>query len=318
MLRRIGFGVRAAGLLVAMACPAFPIVLQYDQILTTGSPGYPSVVRVGGGCSGALLADGVHVLTAAHCVSTYSSPDNINTIFNLVSNLSVGVFTPGSSVSIPVSGIHLNPLAALMFPSDSTTQLLIYDLAVLDLSTPAPADAGGYLIDASGNAIVNHGTVTLAGWGLGGYPGGTVGGAGTRRAATNVVAGVFAAATDVNATPDTVSLPDLPIALIWDTTSSIHDPNNLTGLGDHGDSGSPLTYNGNLIGVLSFGTLPDAGGQVVIGQRYYNGYTNLAVQGNAEFLASILNSPEPGTFAMIGLGALVLVAARRSRPSVKR
>jgi secreted trypsin-like serine protease len=302
-------GLQLLGLMVVAALPAFPIALQYDQVLTTGSGGFPAVVRVGG-CSGALLADGVHVVTAAHCAASYSSPDNVNTVFTDFVGLTVGIFTQSTSVSIPVAGIHLNPLASLIFPSDPTAQLLLYDLAVLDLATPAPADGNGYTLDTTGTAITTNGPVTLAGWGLGGYPGTTAQSAGSLRSATNTVAGVFTSITDPNATPILENLPDTPIALFWDTTSDIHNPSDTTGLGNHGDSGGPLVYNNQLIGVLSFGNLPDSGGTIQVGTQYVNAYTNLANRGNLDFLNSVLSTPEPGTWAMFSLGVLLLGAAR--------
>jgi secreted trypsin-like serine protease len=296
--------------MVVAALPAFPIALQYDQVLTTGSGGFPAVVRVGG-CSGALLADGVHVLTAAHCAASYNSPDNINTVFTDFVGLTVGIFTSSTSVSIPVAGIHLNPLASLIFPTDPTSQLLMYDLAVLDLATPAPLDANGYALDTSGFAITNNSPVTLAGWGLGGYPGTTAQSSGSLRAATNTVAGTFTSITDPSATPGFEPLPDTPIALFWDTTSDIHNPSNTTGLGDHGDSGGPLLYNNQLIGVLSFGNLPDSGGAILTGTEYANAYVNLANRGNLDFLNSVLSTPEPGTWAMLSIGVLLLGIGRR-------
>jgi hypothetical protein len=303
------FGLKALGLFLISALPAFPIALQYDQVLTTGSGGYPAVVRIGG-CSGALLADGIHVLTAAHCAASYSSPDNVNTVFTDFVGLTVGIFTQTTSVSIPVAAIHRNPLASLIFPSDPASGLLLYDLAVLDLATPAPADANGYTLDTSGNAITTNGAVTLAGWGLGGYPGTTAQGPGSLRAATNSVAGVFTSITDPSANPMVEPLPDTPIALFWDTTNDIHNPANTTGLGDHGDSGGPLIYNNQVIGVLSFGNLPDSGGTIQVGTEYANAYANLANRGNLDFLNSVLSAPEPGTWVMFACGLLLLAIGR--------
>jgi hypothetical protein len=309
MSRTILNTVLSTGFLLLAASPAFPIALQYSPTFTTGSGGLSGVVNLGG-CSGALLADGLHVITAAHCAASIGT-NGVDTFLTPFNNMHAGIFTNTTSVSIPVTAVHLNPLTALWFPSDfANTNLLMYDLAILDLATVAPADATRYNLDLTGDAIVNNSAVTLAGWGLGGYPGGTVGNAGDRRSATNTVAGVFTQATDPNI-PATISLPDLPIALAWTTTADINNPSNTTGLGNHGDSGGPLTYNGNLIGVLSFGTLP-ASGTIAIGQTYLNGYTDLAVAGNADWLLQTL-APEPGTWAMAIGGAIVLALARRRR-----
>jgi hypothetical protein len=81
-------------------------------------------------------------------------------------------------------------------------------------------------------------------------------------------------------------------------------------LGNHGDSGGPLLYNNQLIGVLSFGNLPDSGGTILTNTQYANAYVNLANRGNLDFLNSVLSTPEPGTWAMFSLGALLLGIGR--------
>src|SRR5262249_49705029 len=144
-----------------------------------------------------LLADGIHVVTAAHCVADIST-DGVHTTLTPRTGLSAGIHTATTDVNIPVSRVHINPLTAYVFPNDAANfNILFYDLAILDLSPPAPADAEGYDIDYSDEAIANRAPVTLAGWGYGGFPGGNVVG-GRRRAATNTVSGVITRITDTH------------------------------------------------------------------------------------------------------------------------
>jgi Trypsin len=306
--------------MIAASVPAFSVTIQYSGGFDTGSGNLTGVANLSG-CSGALLADGMHVLTAAHCVANISvvggqtvlTSDGISSLKFFTSSTPTGV-TDG------VTGVHFNPLTQYMFPSDAAHSLLMYDVALLDLAAPAPADATRYNLDLSGFAIANNSPVTLGGWGLGGYPGGSVlGTGGTRRGGTNNVAGVFTTADDPFLTGDpTVTLTDQPIALLWHTTNDTSTPSDTTGLGNAGDSGGPLLYNGNLIGVLDFGDLPrsgppPAGADIVqLNTTYENGFANLSNPGNANWLQSELYGPEPGTFLMAA-GAMALLLFRKVR-----
>jgi hypothetical protein len=255
----------------------------------------------------------MHVLTAAHCVGNVSVVGGQTVITpNGLSSLSF--FTPSfpGGMSDAIVGVHFNPLTALWFPNDPAHSLMMYDIALLDLSAPAPADATHYGLDLSGAAIANDSAVTLAGWGLGGSPGNSVTGTGgTRRGGTNNVAGVFTSENDPFLPGDpTVTLTDQPIALMWTTTHDTGTAGNTIGLGNAGDSGGPLLYNGNLIGILSFGDLPRSG-VVPFDTTFENGYVNLANPGNANWLENAL-APEPGTFAIAaGMMALALLGKRR-------
>src|SRR5437763_6414146 len=77
---------------LAAAIPAFPIAIQYAGYSSTGSSTYTGVVNLNG-CSGVLLADGMHVLTAAHCAGTIASPDNVHTVITPFNNMTAGFFT---------------------------------------------------------------------------------------------------------------------------------------------------------------------------------------------------------------------------------
>jgi hypothetical protein len=263
------------------------------------------------------MADGIHVLTAAHCVANISTNASNQTILTRNGLSSLSFFTPTYSGGFAdsITGVQFNPLTTLMFPADPSFGLLEYDIAIIDLATPAPADATRYNLDLSGYGVTHSVPVTLGGWGFGGYPGGNVSGtAGTRRGGTNVTDGYFGSATDSNLPPaqQTITLPDTPIALQWTTSSDVNNPSDTTGLGNSGDSGSPLIYNGDVIGILDFGNLPNHG-VLPIGVTYENGYADLANPGNANFLEGLLGSaPEPGTWALSAAGALLVWLRRRA------
>jgi hypothetical protein len=303
-------------LLLAAALPALPVTIQYSGSNFLGGSGNLTGVADLGGCSGALMADGIHVLTAAHCVATASTNLAQQTILTPNGLSSLAFFTaadPGGFVDA-ITGVQLNPLTALMFPADPGYGLLEYDIAIIDLATPAPADATRYNLDLSGFGVTHAVPVTLGGWGFGGYPGGNISGtAGSRRGGTNTTDGYFGSASDPNLPPaqQNITLPDTPIALQWTTTSDVNNPNDTTGLGNSGDSGSPLLYNGNVIGILDFGSLPNSG-VLPIGTTYQNGYADLANPGNANFIESVLNgTPEPGTWTLGASGLLMVLTRRR-------
>lgn len=317
-VRRVEFDCRLPLLFLAAVLSAHAVTIQYSGGYGGGSGNFTGVADLSG-CSGVLLADGIHVLTAAHCVANVTVNAQFQTILTPVTP-SLFFFTPTdpNGIADAVTGIQFNPLTTAWFNSDPTAGLT-YDLAILDLSAPAPADATRYNLDLSGDAITNHGAVVMAGWGYGGYPTTAAdcaadpnacidGTEGTRRAGTNTVAGVFTSVQDGSLS---ANLPDTPIALEWTTTSDTNNPNDTTGLPNGGDSGGPLLYNGNLIGITSFGNLP-RGGVVPEGSTFEAGYVDLANPGNADWLDSVLDeAPEPGTWMLAAGGALLLFLCRR-------
>ncbi|CAD5931530.1 Iron-regulated protein FrpC [Planktothrix tepida] len=101
--------------------------------------GLDGVVKIqeinGHSCSGSLLTTGRHILTVAHCVTDefgqadYSSPSEYTVYFDL----------PSGTVSIPVSQIYIHP----DWTSDTNYN---NDIAILELSQPAPEAANRYEI----------------------------------------------------------------------------------------------------------------------------------------------------------------------------
>lgn len=317
-LRRVKFRSMVPLLLLAAAVPGHSITIQYAGGFGTGSDNFTGVANLSG-CSGALLADGTHVITAAHCVANVSVGGGGQTVLtsNGIDHLLFFTHSFPGGVSDSVTGVHFNPLTTLWFPTDLANSGLMYDIAILDLGAPAPADATRYNLDLSGNAVTNHSPVVMAGWGLGGFPGGSVQNTGgERRAGTNTVAGTFDTASDGALT---TTLLDNPIGLLWTTTGDTSTSSNTTGLTNAGDSGGPLTFNDNLIGITSFGSLPRGGPNPsdfivrIGGAPYESGFANLADPGNADFLNSEL-APEPGTW-MLAAGGTLLVWLRRRASS---
>src|ERR1039458_4658255 len=199
------------------------------------------VATLGDG-SVALLADSIPVLAAAHGVT----------------DISVDGSTPAvpsgnglSGAGDLITGVRFNPLPTLMFPANPSNGLLEYDIAMIPSATLASADATRYDVNLSGYGPDDPVPVTVGGWGWDGNPGNPSGGI----TPTNPVAGVFISSSNskLPAAQRTISLPDPPIDLQWATTSNITPPSNHTELGYGGDSGGPLLYNGNFIGILAFG-----------------------------------------------------------------
>jgi Trypsin len=319
-VRRMEFGATLPLLFLAVAVPGYSVTIQYSGGFGTGSGDFTGVARITSGlgnCSGALMADGMHVMTAAHCAASISVDGLSQTVLTPITPF-LSFFTPSfsSGFADTVTGVHLNPATTAWFSGDPTFGLM-YDIAVLDLATPAPSDATRYNLDLSGFAIANQSAVLMAGWGLGGFPGGAIGGtAGDRRGGTNKVSGVFTSANDPSLPGNpSVSLLDQPIELQWTTTGDTSTPTNTLGLSNAGDSGGPLLYNGNLIGITSFGDLP-RDGTLPIGLTFADGYANLSNRGNADFLNSLglAATPEPGTWMLAAGGTLLVMLRLRDAP----
>jgi hypothetical protein len=130
---------------------SFPIITPQPRIsIPSSNPNDPAyIVQPGTGldgvvqilgidnhsCSGSLLITGRHILTVAHCVTDefgqpdYISPSEYTVYFNL----------PSGKVSIPVSQIYIHP----EWYSDTNYN---NDIAILELSQPAPESANRYEI----------------------------------------------------------------------------------------------------------------------------------------------------------------------------
>src|ERR1039458_849582 len=102
-------------LLLLAAVPAHAVTTQFPGGYITDFSGLANL----GGCSGVLLADGMHVLTAAHCAATVS----VNGLFQTVLTPNItglSFFTPSDPNGLPdaVTGVQFNPLTSVWYPTD--------------------------------------------------------------------------------------------------------------------------------------------------------------------------------------------------------
>ena len=111
----------------------------------------------GTGCSGALMSDGLHVLTAAHCVAP-------NGVFSFSSGTAQFAITPGANVytgtlnSVGIASVLVHPGWTGNFITGGN------DLAIVTLAAVAPAGASRYSL-YTGTGDVG-GVAIKSGWGL--------------------------------------------------------------------------------------------------------------------------------------------------------
>ncbi len=168
-------------LLGVLATPAQALVTYgalEDYWITSGNPSIP-MIRISRSdlpeiptCSGALLWSGMHVLTAAHCLTDSTgnnTVDSLSVIFQTADGV-VGAARPGGDTYI-----QIHPF----WNGDVTHG---GDLAIITLDAPLPGTEG-LDIDREGVDVSKHPFVELYGWGRGGqgatgedpdnYPGGS-------------------------------------------------------------------------------------------------------------------------------------------------
>jgi hypothetical protein len=286
-----------AGVVLLAALPASAITVagpdpnSSDYLVSAGS--YSGVVQLsivrpdlGGGavvgCSGALLSNGVSILTAASCIANSSGIEEASAAYATFD-------LPGGDVTAQVSGFFVDPqyAGAAQDPSD---------IAILQLAAPAPPGVTTYQL-YTGNAYGQ--IITVAGYGIGGtgatgydgvtYPYGTL------RAGQNQY--------DVNAGLD-------GLGFTFDSGSALGSSEVFI---SPGDTGGPSFIDGEIAGVHSFiAALPGSEGQLNSSFGEYAGDSSVAY--NLSFLQSVavVSAPEPKMQLLLGL-ALVALASLRPR-----
>jgi hypothetical protein len=240
-------------------------------------------------CSGALMIDGIHVVTAGHCVSG-------------AANWQVTFETPGGMTTLGTSAAAVHPLfASRPAPLDQINQ---YDVAILTLAGLAPADAARYgiLDDLPGPST----TVDLVGYGLGGSPDGNLG-AGVRRHATNTIDGAVSTFVDG---PASVPSPDLPLIMsvvFGDGTSAGE------GLVSGGDSGGPALLGTDIVGLGTTTNVPRSPDLMQDGVFYFSSHANLTNDAIGDWLLSFVQVREPAATLPFAAGALLLLAVAGRR-----
>jgi len=271
------------------APPFQPRIIEYGNLIAIAVPMYTTVddpanhvVDSGGSldgvgkieltrsdgtflCSGALLSTGLHVLTAAHCVTD----DFGNFVLNSATVTFEGKKTETISVDVPNSSAH---------PRFKGDFIKGFDVAVLTLTSAPSSDIDRYVIDRNSGDDVGS-TPIKTGYGQSGF--GTTGAnattfpAGIKRTGLNLyddVGDTMYLALGLKPNKDFVIGGVLQYDFDNGTASTdafgffFSNPN--TGLGDKevnsapGDSGGP-NQNGNVItGVTSYGitlTFTDSG-----------------------------------------------------------
>lgn len=257
-------------------------------------------------CTGALLADGISVLTAAHCVTDAAG----NNIFN---SATATFFTPaGTAETISVADLFIHP----DWDGDF---ILGNDLAILRLGTAASTGIDRYDIYTDVHEI--DATYDVVGFGARGSNGlGVNQPAGSRRHGLNT----FDAGLDNGTPTPSVLLSDFDSGLAANDAFGVifGFPPHL-GLGINevsaapGDSGGPAFINGTIAGITSFGLTftgvgsPDAVPGLNASFGEFNGFTRVSVY--ADWIRSN-QVPEPAAIALLATMLLMLAVATRRAP----
>jgi hypothetical protein len=298
-------------------------------------------------CSGSLLADRIHVLTAGHCVSSghgVITPVSATATFYGGTDPDAVVGTLGTpapgAVRINVASFSVNPL----YTGDVIDD---HDVAVITLAQKAPAFATGYKLYTASD--LTGLTYNVAGYGARSDQGGSVGsdlGTGRLRQGLNrydtrlgdpvfqgvLTAPFFGGTTATTAHSyiadfdDGLSANDATCLLVTEGFGGPASPKYCnTGVGARevstagGDSGGPEFVNGQIASVTSYGlTFGKSFGDIdnslnnTFGE--FNGF--VSTRYNSGYIDSIADIPEPATWAMMVAGFGLVGAVTRRRNAV--
>ncbi|MBD2102347.1 trypsin-like serine protease [Leptolyngbya sp. FACHB-261] len=196
-------------------------------------------------CSGSLLTSGLHILTAAHCLT-----DNFGTL--IVNDASVFFDLPTGPAAIEATNFFVHP----DWDGFADVETFGGDIAIVQLASAAPSNAERYNIYRQTDEIGKVGT--KVGYGLTGtgFEGDTISD-GAKRSGQNIY--------DASGEVFGGILPNAVLAYDFDNGSATNDAFGVSfgiadlGLGLNeinsasGDSGGPTLIKGLIAGVTSFG-----------------------------------------------------------------
>ncbi len=287
----------------------------------------------GVGCSGALLSDGLHVLTAAHCVTDAQG------------NLNIDVGSTTNFAQFPITATGPNGLGNITNPAGQVTVSGITvhpgwtgdyvrggnDIAVLTLASQAPVEAVRYQLYTAGDEVGK--TSLKSGWGtIGDGATGASIGSGWRMGQNTWDMNGQDFWDGIAAANPNILMYDFDNGLAANDAFDAYFGLAGLGLGDNevlsgrGDSGGPSFINGKLAGVTSFGItfFSNNQGQCLAGNPdlvcgLNNTFGEFAgdtrVSGYSSWITAQLAAPVPepvsGALLLAGLGVIGSVARRR-------
>jgi len=232
------------------------------SFLVQPGQGFDGVVRLAGDgtCTGALLQDGLHILTAAHCFDTNDSTPNLNPD---PSQLSIVFDLPSGQQTVAVAQIFVHSGYTAGDDDDN-------DLAIVRLAQSAPNEAERYELYTETNEVGK--TFTRVGYGVSGT--GATGelkdeeesikrfGSNTYDALGDIYTQVASTLPGEPLKPN--NSPGLQLAYDFDNNTVTNDALgrdfNQVNLGvdrevgtSRGDSGGPGFIDGKIAGVASYG-----------------------------------------------------------------
>ena len=318
-------GVPAHAIVVAAGDPNANLIVGSDDFFgTLNLSGVVEVSSVHGACTGALLGDGVSVLTAAHCVAdAFGSPD--------YSGLQAR-FTGPANNGPGTGGYTFISAAAFVNPGWTGDVTLGGDLAVLRLSQQAPSYAARYSLYTG---MMTTSPIVMVGFGYGGtgltgadpinYP----------------INGALRAGTNAYVTDG--SDPRIGLSsqsLIGQFYQAGNDSTNALGVSSPysaadevdlspGDSGGPSFYDGQIIGVHDFvACFPDPNNSSICavppsittteGSYFGQLFGDTSVAANADWITAQEDVPEPATAGLVMIGIAAGFAARLRRAAKTR
>ncbi|WP_413167060.1 trypsin-like serine protease [Capilliphycus salinus ALCB114379] len=207
-------------------------------------------------CTGSLLNTGRHILTVAHCFNNIDDSPNLNPNPN---NYTVFFDLPTGRISIPAKQIFVHPNWRSDYDRNS-------DIAIIELSQPAPVEADRYQIYTQFDEVGK--VFEKVGYGVSG-----TGWTGENFDEINLIKrrgkNRFDAFSEIfNDDPQSNILPKTQLAYDFDNGSFLNDAFGVEygiidlGLGSEeigisgGDSGAPAFINGKIAGLSSFGQSP--------------------------------------------------------------